>query len=365
MKKAMLLLSLTLIASLWLASVATAQSKPEFKLGFKALADQIPTVVGEPLENEHYGPNGDSLQQTSTGLMAWRKADNWTAFTNGSRSWVNGPTGVQERSNDDRFPWEAGGPTGDSGQTYSDPFGYCTAVGTVDAPDSRYTGPAKPDSIVAAIRSIFPNMPADVAARGLSWRCLKGQPLACEVGANLPCGKVDTNKAPTPAMAEFCQAQPGSDFIPAAVTGHETIYGWKCSGTTPVVDKQLVDVDSQGFGSNYWYQVVPEEYLKVADQPKNVKVGERFDVVLKSNPTTGFKWSLALPYEEGPVKLVGSSYRAPTQAPNRPPIVGAGGEEAWTFEAVSKGTAFLAFGYQRPWESVQPPQRYAVAVSVN
>ena len=87
-------------------SVAAPSPSPRFVLGFKALADQIPDVVGTPLENEHYGANGDSLQQTSNGLLAWRKADNWTAFTNGSMTWVNGPNGIQERANSDRFPWE-------------------------------------------------------------------------------------------------------------------------------------------------------------------------------------------------------------------------------------------------------------------
>ncbi len=87
-------------------STQNAQSPAEFKLGFKYLADQIPNVVGVPLENEHYGANGDSLQQTSTGLMVWRKADNLAAFTDGSRTWINGPNGVQERGNDERFAWE-------------------------------------------------------------------------------------------------------------------------------------------------------------------------------------------------------------------------------------------------------------------
>ncbi len=86
-----------------------APSGIQFKLGFKALADQIPNVVGQPIEEEHYGPNGDSLQRTTTGLMVWRKADNWTAFTNGARTWINGPFGVQERGNDERFDWEGAG----------------------------------------------------------------------------------------------------------------------------------------------------------------------------------------------------------------------------------------------------------------
>jgi hypothetical protein len=28
---------------------------------------------------------------------------------------------------------------------FSDPFAYCAAVGTIDAPDARYTGPRVPD----------------------------------------------------------------------------------------------------------------------------------------------------------------------------------------------------------------------------
>ncbi len=66
----------------------------------------IPDVVGQPLENEHYGANGDSLQQTTKGLLVWRKADNWTAFTDGSTTWINGPFGLQSRPNTDRFDWE-------------------------------------------------------------------------------------------------------------------------------------------------------------------------------------------------------------------------------------------------------------------
>lgn len=101
---------MSVAAFLACGSLALAQAKPKFKLRFKvlceALGPQCATIVGEPLENEHYGPNGDSLQQTTKGLMVWRKADNWIAFTNGSRTWVNGPFGIAERGNDDRFDWE-------------------------------------------------------------------------------------------------------------------------------------------------------------------------------------------------------------------------------------------------------------------
>ena len=64
-------------------------------------------IVGQCLENEHYNTIGDSVQQTTGGLLVWRKADNWTAFTDGYRTWINGPNGLQQRLNTQRFEWEA------------------------------------------------------------------------------------------------------------------------------------------------------------------------------------------------------------------------------------------------------------------
>lgn len=94
---------------------ANAQSQNAgcvFVLGFQTLHDLIPAVVGGCLDNESHNPsNGDALQHTTNGLLVWRKADNFTAFTDGYRTWVNGPFGVQERLNSQRFPWEAGGQT--------------------------------------------------------------------------------------------------------------------------------------------------------------------------------------------------------------------------------------------------------------
>jgi hypothetical protein len=101
--------ALTLILAL-LPSAALAQSAAPctFVLGFAALHDLLPAVVGNCLDDEQHNPaNGDALQQTSAGLLVWRRSDNWTAFTDGYRTWINGPFGVQERLNTQRFAWEA------------------------------------------------------------------------------------------------------------------------------------------------------------------------------------------------------------------------------------------------------------------
>jgi plastocyanin len=89
---------------------APASQPCTFVLGFKALHDMIPDVVGDCTANETHNPqNGDGLQTTARGLLVYRKADNWTAFTNGSMTWINGPCGLQSRPNDQTFPWERGG----------------------------------------------------------------------------------------------------------------------------------------------------------------------------------------------------------------------------------------------------------------
>jgi hypothetical protein len=82
-----------------------------FTLGFKTIHDMIPEIVGNCRENEwHNAENGDGLQQTTGGLLVWRKLDNWTAFTNGSVTWINGPFGLQSRANTERFSWEGVAP---------------------------------------------------------------------------------------------------------------------------------------------------------------------------------------------------------------------------------------------------------------
>ncbi|MCY4438155.1 MAG: hypothetical protein OXE05_12575 [Chloroflexi bacterium] len=86
----------------------SASSHCEFRLGFATLRDLIGHgIVGECLENEHYNDIGDSNQHTTGGLLAWRKADNRTAFTDGYRTWINGPNGLVQRLNTERFEWEA------------------------------------------------------------------------------------------------------------------------------------------------------------------------------------------------------------------------------------------------------------------
>lgn len=100
--------SLLMLLTLSGSGIGAAEAQScEFRLGFAAMKLALPDTVGECVEDERHNPgNGDGLQQTTRGLLVWRKADNYTAFTDGFRTWISGPVGVAERLNAERFSWE-------------------------------------------------------------------------------------------------------------------------------------------------------------------------------------------------------------------------------------------------------------------
>jgi hypothetical protein len=147
-------------------------------------------------------------------------------------------------------------------ETFVDPFAYCAAVGTVDSPDARYTGAAVPDAIIAGYKKAAgleaSTEPAEMFRKTTIWRCMAGTLYACNFGANLPCdSRADTNKTPSPAISDYCQANPDAEFIPMSVTGHTTVYSWHCSQSTPGVADQLTQVDAAGYLADIWYPLAP------------------------------------------------------------------------------------------------------------
>jgi hypothetical protein len=146
-----------------------------------------------------------------------------------------------------------------TGQTeYSDPFAYCAAVGTVDAPDARYSGDPMPESIIQGMIQqgiVSGDAPLDFVKNAV-WRCMDGNVWVCHFGANLPCTeKADTSQVPTSAMEDFCKANSTADSIPAAVTGRATVYEWACNDGKPEVVKQVFHSDAQGFLAEFWYEL--------------------------------------------------------------------------------------------------------------
>ena len=147
------------------------------------------------------------------------------------------------------------------GTTYTDPFAYCTAVGTIDAPDARYVGPQVPEAIARGLRAATeaaPDASLDSFITGTSWRCMDGQVYACTVGANLPCWEqANTSQIPTADMTNYCQANPTAAALPGFVTGRSTVYAWSCQNGVATPGQQVMQVDARGFLATNWYVISP------------------------------------------------------------------------------------------------------------
>jgi len=78
-----------------------------------------------------------------------------------------------------------------------------------------------------------------------------------------------------------------------------------------------------------------------------VTAGNTFTVTLCSNATTGFQWSeSAVISDPTVVQQTGHEF----VSPEKTGLVGAPGNEVWTFKALKKGTSTITMEYSRPWE---------------
>lgn len=114
-----------------------------------------------------------------------------------------------------------------------------------------------PMTLVSQARQLFGiSMDATDAfvQKSTSFRCMNGKVWLCNYGANIPCGKANTSRT-SKGAADFCRENPGSDVVPMAATGHDTIYEWKCAGNKAQISKQMATVDPRGFIADSWKEL--------------------------------------------------------------------------------------------------------------
>jgi hypothetical protein len=112
--------------------------------------------------------------------------------------------------------------------------------------------PAPADMLPMLARAF--NLPVEALRSSTYIRCAGGHLLACTVGANLSCGKADTRRH-SAAANDFCRQNPGAAVIPLVVTGHDTIYTWRCAGQSAVAGGPVTAVDRQGFVKQNWVRI--------------------------------------------------------------------------------------------------------------
>jgi phosphohistidine phosphatase SixA len=167
---------------------ASAQSQPTcaFGQGFATMRDLVgAAIVGDCREDERQIPgNGNAEQRTANGTLVYRALDGRLLFTNDSRTWINGPDGLVDRPNNQRFPWE-----GDRQVIEALQRGGYLVYFRHGATDSSQTD-SDPNNLAncATQRNLTDQGRAQARAIGEAWRAL-----------NIPTNKVLTS--------EYCRAK--------------------------------------------------------------------------------------------------------------------------------------------------------------
>ena len=136
-------------------------------------------------------------------------------------------------------------PTPTPQPTLAEPFAFCAARGTVDAPTGSEANPAR----------------ISLRGREYVWRCWEGKVLGCQAGAtSVPCAKVDVSRTATTAAAAYCQNNPDVASVPRTATGQASIYEWACQSGVPFITRQLVaasQIDNRGYVLGVWEELRP------------------------------------------------------------------------------------------------------------
>ncbi len=127
------------------------------------------------------------------------------------------------------------------------PRQYCAQIGNDDE--------VRPvtASLAGAIKRLF-GISGKYALETTYYRCAGGHVMLCAVGANLSCGKADMSTT-LPGVNEWCRSNPNSNFIPMAVTGHDTAYSWHCVGGVATPGEKVGTIDARGFLSENWKEL--------------------------------------------------------------------------------------------------------------
>jgi hypothetical protein len=140
------------------------------------------------------------------------------------------------------------------GSANSDPFAYCSRIGTIDKP----SGGASPvPTVLAPYLARALGLSADSGFRPETyyWRCMNGAVYVCAVGANIPCDAKANRSKRNFGAEKYCQENREASVVPAYATGHGGIYAWSCSLGSAVRGKRMVKLDGRGYRIDIWHQV--------------------------------------------------------------------------------------------------------------
>ena len=126
-------------------------------------------------------------------------------------------------------------------------------------------------------------------------------------------------------------------------------------GETDASNDESVDDASNGEHQSTESEWVSDDGLNA------MKVGQKYQLTLSSNATTGFSWSLQSGMDETVLVLDSSSY---SSTENTDGMTGGGGSEIFIFRAIGVGTTGVELRYEQPWQPEEFVDEYRFEVTV-
>lgn len=103
---------------------------------------------------------------------------------------------------------------------------------------------------------------------------------------------------------------------------------------------------------------------RAAEESLRLAPGESAMIVLRENPSTGYRWRVDREASSDlSILRIGDDGFATDGGERNPALVGAPGVHRWTVEALARGRARIEFVSERPWEK-RPIERHGVTVVV-
>ena len=120
-------------------------------------------------------------------------------------------------------------------------------------------------------------------------------------------------------------------------------------------------------GGNSRIEVSCDSFYAQAAQSGTIELtpGEQFELVLCSNPTTGYQWEdPAIINNPAVLQQTGMIYEAPAGR-EQEELAGAPGAQSWTFKALEAGSTQVALAYSQPWDGGEKGAwSYSLSVTV-
>lgn len=94
-----------------------------------------------------------------------------------------------------------------------------------------------------------------------------------------------------------------------------------------------------------------------------LKIGQKLNLTLKSNPTTGYSWEYSKKPDKTVLKEISHTYKQDqVKSGKGATIVGAGGKDTWYYEVTGTGKTTMELKYIRSWEPDKAADNYKITI---